>query len=289
MEARTKTQRADKWYSEVIKLRKIGIQPGVQIFPVSLKKFYTVKKGCTTYIIGIPGHGKSQLLAEILLILSTEYNWKHFYWSPESGNETMQIADLMSKHQRKDFNYLTSDEFGKAFAFINHHFIFPDFPQMVSVNMFFEAVYEAVQTLKIDTVSVDPWNELNHDFLIFGGREDKYLSFTLGGIRHFSEVNNVHTFIAAHPRTMYEKQKDGKYAPPSFYQFSGGAEWANKAQSIICIHRESFTSNEAHIIFQKVKPKEIGIKGELIANYNLNTNRYENFRETNNGDIACTF
>ena len=194
MEVKTEIKRADTWYSEVVKLRKIGIQPGVQIFPVTQTKktLYTVKKGCTTYMIGIPGHGKSEFLLEILLILSVEYKYKHLLYAPESGNETRQIADLMGKYLQKDFNYLDMKEFDRAFAFINHHFIFPSFTGMVDINLFFDAAKQTLQLHKIDTISIDPWNELNHDLSSFAGREDKYLSFTLGSIRQFSEQNNIH-------------------------------------------------------------------------------------------------
>lgn len=282
-------KRADDYYSDVVKLKKIGLRSGVKIGGAHsvINNYYTVKEGCTTYIIGIPGHGKSTFARELLIRLSDTHKWKHFYWSPEEGNKTRQIADLMGMVYKKPFNELGND-FDRAFSFVNHHFYFPKLTKDCNVNGFFESAQECIDKHKVNSILLDPWNELMHDFQPFNGREDVYLSFTLGGIREFAERNNVHVFIIVHPRTMYDKKKDGKYDPPSFYQISGGAQWANKAQSIICVYRSDFQSGESHILFQKIKPREIGVKGEVIAEFNTHTLRYGKFRE-NQDDAELTF
>lgn len=282
--------RADKYYSEVKKLAKFGLPGGVKVGTefCPLNDHYTVKLGGTTYMIGIPGHGKSTFAREILIRLSDIHGWKHLYWSPEEGDRVRQIADLMAMAWRKPIDKMGND-FDKAFSFINHHFIFPDLPRECNVNDFFEVAQKHIDQDGVKTIMLDPWNELMHDYAQFGNREDRYLSFTLGSIRDFAERNNIHQFIVAHPRTMYEKRKDGKYDAPSLYQFSGGAQWANKAQTVICVYRDSFEGNVSHIIFQKIKPREVGNRGELLAYFNIETLRYDKFEEANPADTELRF
>ena len=252
--------KADKYYLQVRKMQAVGLRCGYKIFEEQMRTTYTVKLGCTTYIIGIPGHGKSEIHNEILMRLSERYNLKHFYWSPEGGSVVRQIADLMSKYKRKPFNDLKGTDFDEAFGFVNTYFHFLDFPtdELLDATAFFDLAQKAITLENLNTVSIDPWNELYHNFTPFSGREDMYLSFVLGKIRKFSEDNNIHAFIIVHPRTQYEKAaKGGGYKPINIYELSGGAMWANKAQSILSIFREDFGTNEAALIFQKVKPKEV--------------------------------
>ena len=119
-----------------------------------------------------------------------------------------------------------------AFQLVNTHF----FLLKVHRNDL-ETVYEALDNTakeqNIKTFSIDPFNELMHDFSAYGGREDKYLSYHLGNIRQKSEQYNIHTFITIHPHQQRKNAK-GIYEPPTIYDLSGGAMWANKGQMIMC-------------------------------------------------------
>jgi len=254
-------------------------------FP-ELDQYYKVALGATTYIAGIPSHGKSEWLFEMLMRLSEMHGFKHYIYSPETGNAEEVYLELACKYLKKvsrenAFNRIRKDEFRHAVSFIHEHFIVRDIEEKApSPSELLEQVKAEMIELKINTFTIDPWNELSHNFGEHGGRQDTYLEVVLGNIRRFSRKMNVHSFIIAHPRTLV-KNKDGKYDPPTAFEFSGGATWYAKAESIICVNRpfefsESlFERTYVDIIIQKAKPKKVGKKGIFEIDYDYNTGRYK--------------
>ena len=263
----------------------------------SLENKYSVKLGCTTYILGIPGHGKSEFLFEILINLSEFYGWRHIIYSPETGTATDIFLELAMKYCKKPLKQIDQKEFWKAIAFLDEYFyVLNPKDNEKTPDKLFDLALKIKDEFYMDdkhfhTFSIDPWNELSHDFALYGGREDKYLAFMLGLIRQRSKENNIHTFIVAHPRTLREKKNDNTYSPPTTYEFSGGAEWFNKGETILCIYRPKIYDkelnqhyNNVNIIIQKAKPKGIGCnKGEIELYYDVENGRY--YEQINGTDI----
>lgn len=269
-------------------LHEKGKTKGKYIGFNSLVEKYSVKLGCTTYILGIPGHGKSEWLFEILMNLSEFYGYRHIIYSPETGTATDIFLELAIKKCGKPLKEISQKEFHEATAFLDEYFyvLNPKDDQRTPDKLFDLALKVKdvffMDDKKFHTFSIDPWNELSHSFELYGGREDKYLAFMLGLIRQKSKESGIHTFIVAHPRTLREKKSDHSYAPPTTYEFSGGAEWFNKAETILCVYRPKIYDretdehfNNVNIIVQKAKPKGIGCnKSEVELFYDVEKNRY---------------
>lgn len=251
-----------------------------------LDKHYRVVLGRTTWVGGIPSHGKSEWTFEMQIRLSENHGFKHLIYTPETGEAEEVYAEIISKYTKmllreNAFNRLTLDHARHAAAFVNSHFIVRDMSENIpSPHDFIEEVKGFIKEEKIHTLTIDPWNELYHDFGPHGGREDKYLEYTLGLIRRFARKEDIHTFIVVHPRTL-RKNSDGFYEPPTAFEFSGGAPWYAKGDSILCVHRPfEFSDTEYERTFvdihiQKAKPKYIGFKGTFKCDYDLQTGRYK--------------
>lgn len=253
-----------------------------------LDPFYKIVLGATTYIGGTPAHGKSEWLFEMLIRLSEMYSFKHLVFTPETGTADMVYLELACKYLRKSnrpnaFNKISKDEFRHAIGFINEHFIIRENEEKSpSPTIFMEGIQQIIYEEEIKTVTIDPWNEMIHNFNEFGegGRQDIYLEVALSNVRKFARKNNLHFFVVAHPRTL-QKNKDGKYDPPTAYELSGGGTWFAKADSIICVHRPfefSETHNERTFVdihIQKAKPKAVGNKGTCEMDYEWQTGRYK--------------
>lgn len=251
-----------------------------------LDEHYKIALGATTYIAGIPSHGKTEWLFEMLIRLSEIHGFKHFMYSPETGTAEEVYLELACKYLKKvsrenAFHRIRKNEFRHAIAFINEHFIVRDMEEKAPTpNELIEQVKECIKEVPINTFTLDPWNELTHNFSEHGGRQDTYLEVVLGNVRRFSRKENIHTFIIAHPRTLI-KNKEGRYDPPTAFEFSGGATWYAKADSILCVNRPFefsetlFERSYVDIIIQKAKPKKVGKKGIFEIDYDYNTGRYK--------------
>ena len=141
-----------------------------------------------------------------------------------------------------------------------------------TVDKILEIALEIKKSVGLDTLCIDPFNELNHDYSNHAGREDKYLEHTLGKIRRFARQHDVHIFVVAHPRTL--KMEKGRYLPPTAFEFSGGAAWYAKAETILCVYRPTLESNEVEIHIQKSKPKHTGRKGIVKLYWDWKKSRY---------------
>lgn len=276
--------------------------PNRKTYPLNIQgldDLYKVVLGSTTYIGGIPSHGKSEWHMEMLIRLTELHGFRHILFSPESGSPAEIYLELVCKFLRKTnkvgaFNKITIDEFRKQIAYVGDYFIIRDQTETPpTIDELLTEVKEMQRESDIHTISIDPFNELTHDF---GVRQDVYLSEKLGKIRSFSRMNNLHTFIIAHPRTL-QKNKEGSYEPPTAYELSGGGTWYAKADSILCVYRPNeFDYNgsyedrcKAEILVQKAKPKHVGVKGIFETTFEPHTNRYKYLEPENEQFFKANF
>lgn len=93
-------------------------------------------------------------------------------------------------------------------------------------------------------------------------------------IRRFAQMNAVHIGVVAHPRNLM-KDKDGNYRPPTPYEISGGANWRNKANACLCIHRPNFLyGDEADVMVQKIRFHKKGSLGSETLHCCRDTGQY---------------
>ena len=86
-------------------------------------------------------------------------------------------------------------------------------------------------------------------------------------------VNNIHTWIVAHP-TKLQKNGKGEYPVPTPYDISGGAHWRNKADNCLCVHRD-FESGISTVYSQKIRFKEVGKTGKAEMTFDVKNGRFD--------------
>ena len=69
------------------------------------------------------------------------------------------------------------------------------------------------------------------------------------------------------------KTKDGKIEVPTLYDISGSANFYNKTDFGITVHRDR-ENNTVEVHVQKVKFRHLGECGTALFKYNLNNGRY---------------
>lgn len=238
--------------------------------------------GYTTIITGIPGHGKSEMLDQILIQLCIDYNLRGGYFSPENRPTEMHIIKLIEKLVGKNAWRANEMELLKSKDFLNERvfWIYPN--EGYDLDSILEKVRQAVLRHGINWFVLDPWNKLEHQYT---QSETKYISESLDKIANFNHKNGTHCFIVAHPTKMKFNHEEGKYEIPGLYDISGSANFYNKTDIGITIYKEKVTDTEYKnvLYIQKVKFKYWGGIGQIEYNWDSENGRYNEFgRDLNN-------
>lgn len=279
---------------QVDKLFEMGVVSGQYVGFDCLKYLYSVKLGCTTYVMGSPTSGKTELWFEFLINTSEFYGWKHVIYTPETGSKDEIVAELCSKYIRKPFykNFngaMSEQEKYKAIAWLSEYFFIVDpADKDMSVSDFYNEVDKIEKDLgiKIQTTTIDPYNELKHDMKDSNGRQDLYIESMLGMCRRNAMKYNRHNCIITHcaDQKMITNNGFTYYPPPTAREYAGGQAWYRKGLAMLGVWRppaglpdetgRPAEDNEVHIIIQKSKPKGVGKKGTAKLYFDLYHNRY---------------
>lgn len=247
-------------------LHYLGIKP--------LDDFYRVRTGDFVVVTGIPSHGKSTLLNEIACRLASVYGWRTAFCSFEQQPQTDHKKNLRAWFLRKD-KFESEEELTKADKWIDDYFRFivPSDDDLPNLDWMLEKICMSVTQHDCKCVIIDPWNEMDHtrpkEMML-----TEYTGYAIKQFKRLAKMLDIHLVVAAHPAKM--KKEDGKFMPPTLYDISDSAHWANKADVGICVFRPSLEQNETHIIVNKIRYQPtIGTPGVMKAHYVASMKRYE--------------
>jgi twinkle protein len=261
---------------------KGGPQKGASTGWPNVDEFYTVEPGQWTLITGLPGHGKSEWLDNLMLNLAARKDWRFAVYSPENFPKEVHIAKLLSKRIGKPFRTgpterINHTELAEHVGFLEGHFGFlkAQNDEPMGIDQILDECWVWVQ---LDpghpcAIVIDPWNELDH--LRPNDRtETEYISRALSTIRRFARNHKCHVFIVAHPRIMH-REKDGKIPVPTPYDVAGSAHWFNKADNCIAVWRDTTgEANRVSVLVQKVRFSHIGRVGSAELIYDRVTGQF---------------
>lgn len=262
-------------------------RPRIRVFAsgiVTLDRHFQIFEGANVILTGIPSHGKSTLLGNWLVNLSERYGWRHTIITPEMPIVTPMRDKLRRQYLRSAIyagdglaHGITPAHLARADEFINEHFSFiePD-PTVneedeLSVEWVLAKADDALQRFGIKTLSIDPWNELEHA-IAKGETETRYIGRSIRKIKRWGMAHGVATIIAAHPTK--EVARDGKIRRPRLYDVDGGAHWNNKPDAGIVVHREDKAIPVSTVAVDKVRFDETGKEGVFLLDFDKPSQRY---------------
>jgi len=232
--------------------------------------------GYTTVMVGIPGHGKSEVMDQILIQLSMDYNLRGGFFTPENWPSELHLLKLIEKLVGKSGFKASAMELNKAKEFLEHRIFWIYPPEGYGLEQVLNKIRQAVLKYGINWFVIDPWNKLEHQDDSTG-----YVSRCLDLISNFNKKNGTHAFIVAHPTKMRMNQDTGKYEIPGLYDISGSANFYNKSDVGLCMYKEEKGKNI--LLVQKVKFKFWGELGSVDLSWNSDNGRYdENGVDLNN-------
>jgi len=231
----------------------------------------SIHPGYITIITGIPGHGKSEFLDQLLIQLCIDYNLKGGYFTPENWPTELHLLKLIEKLIGKSGFKSNELELRSAKQFMEDriYWIYPD--EGYGLDQILDKVRQAVLKYGIQWFVIDPWNKLEHR----GNGSTDYISECLDKISNFNKKNGTHSFVVAHPTKMKMDNNSGKYEVPGLYDISGSANFYNKADIGLSMYKEENYKNTLYV--QKVKFKFWGQIGKIEYNWDAVNGRYTEF------------
>lgn len=260
-----------------------------------LDEFYTVKKGSFTIWLGSPGHGKSEIIFEVLFAHAMEGEISLVY-SPETGTAEEIMLELAHKYLMKQIvrhnplNAVASElDMWTALEWVDYHFaIVDDEEKGYSWDELLVVCeeYEKEHRCRITQIMAEPYNELVHDMKEHGGRQDLYIEAWLTGVRRCCRAKKKHAHLSFHTGQQHLEVIDKiKFYPmPKAREAAGGQAALRKAMGWINIWRpkaglkdangQPYAPNEVLIQVEKAKPKYVMYTGTCSLYFDTVKNRY---------------
>lgn len=130
----------------------------------------------------------------------------------------------------------------------------------------------AVMRDGIKVLLLDPWNEIEHKRRA-DESETEYTGRAIRSMKRFARAYDVAVILVAHPRK--PDMTGGNAKPPTLYDISGSANFANKADYGVIIYRSSKDHPLVKFDVTKVRMGLPGIMGSTELQWDWQRSRYE--------------
>lgn len=268
-------------------LYETGIQRGESTGWPLIDTLFTVRAREWTLLTGIPSHGKSAFLDNLMVNMAVEHQWRWAVFSAENLPLERHAAGLAQIYIGRPFGpgmreRISQGDFHFATLFLDQYFRFvcpPDEDR--TIDRVLAIAHLVAESEGVQGVVIDPWNELDH---VRPGNqnETEYVSGALSKIRKFAREHECHVFLVAHPtklqrmKTIDSHQNEATIYPvPTPYDVSGSAHFRNKADNCLCVWRDvanPHTPTQIHV--QKIRFREVGQLGMQELYYDIATGQY---------------
>lgn len=258
------------------KLKQIyqnGLPKGYNLGLSNLDNIFRFDTSKLAVITGVPNHGKSEFVDFITCQLNKKYNLKTLYFSPENQPVELHISKLISKFTCKEFNSrnITDKELNNIENYIFNNFYFMNYMNIYTIDDILSEAERLITNENVKILVIDSYNKLESQ-KPSNMTETDYISKLLDKLDRFTKKNDILTLLVAHPRKM-EKGENNFYKCPSGYDIAGSANFLNKSDYCITVHRD-FITNTTLINCEKVKFKNYGSRGETSLGYDYKSGNF---------------
>lgn len=241
-----------------------------------LRNHYKVRLGDLSVWTGVPGMGKTTVLNDVLNGISVDHNLTIAWASFEQEIQRDHRRSLRTWFCETPAFKADPHAIAEADVWIdrNHVFIVPNEDEDATLEWLLDRMEVSVARYGAKIIVIDPWNELEHDRAP-GESETEYIGRAIRKLKRFAKAFRVHICVVAHP-TKSTKDEKGNYKVPTLYDISGSANWYNKADLGVIVHRPD--ADNTLVKVQKSRYHEvIGKPGEVYMQFSAHDRR---FRET---------
>ena len=240
-----------------------------------LSEYYRPAKGYWTVMTGVPTHGKSAVLDNIMVELAKEHGWHFIVWTPENEPMMEYLINLVKiwTGTGKPEPMLMKET---LFEIDKHLTLLNPSDDHRNINYLIEVArcIHKERNGKVDGFIIDPWAELEGSRAHYQ-TETEFISECLGKIRVFSRECNVHSWLVAHPVKMQRSEDHSIVTKPTLYSISGSAHFRNRCDFGIVVYRDIYKlGSPTEIIISKVRHRNRGKMGTVKLIYDLDSGRF---------------
>lgn len=244
-------------------------------FP-GLSDHYRLRLGDFCVVTGIPGHGKTTFVNDLVCRMVAKHGWPVCFASFEQIPTLDHRRSLRTWYGGAPVKDLDSETVERADEWINRFFSFvvPDDESYATIPWVLDRFEASALRYGTRLFVLDPWNELEHDRAP-GVSLTEHVGTALRDMKAFVRKYEAHLIVVAHPAKL-RRDADGKYPMPTLYDISDSAHWSNKADIGIVVHRK----NEDETIIKIAKSRyhdQIGKPGEISVRYAWQRATYESY------------
>lgn len=225
--------------------------------------------GDMTVVTGIPNHGKSTWLNNVLVRLADKHHWRIAVFSPEKNRGAFIVAELASiligcpAYRADPTKKMSVGEWRTAKDFIHEHFLFLKTSGIdLTLDGLLSIGEKMVKRYGINGYVIDPWNYVETD-IPYGQTETVWLGNQLSKAGDFAKKYGVHLWFVAHPTKMEKDKKTHKFLTPNLYSISGSANWNNKIDNGVVVYR-NYDTGTTTVMVLKVRWFFVGRGGGSV-------------------------
>lgn len=251
------------------RLADFPLPPEVEPFRARVPHLYDawpIVPGTFSVVTGYAGNGKTSLILAMMADLMAQGV------NVAIGSfETMPrpiLENALRGHLAQRFHgHMSQPETDAADAILAERLsVIAQHPSSDDDDMSLEDVLDlaAIAALRdgCRVILLDPWNEMEHK-MRHGETETEYTGRAIRALKRFARQYQVALILVAHPKK--PAPVNGKILPPTLYDIAGSANYANKADYGVVVHRPKKDTScvDCHIV--KVR---MGLPG-MMDSYEL--------------------
>jgi len=227
---------ADQFTQNILEYWKNGYPKGDTVGMTETDSLMSWSRGELVTVTGVPGSSKSTYLDYVYIRMAIKEGWKFALFSPEN-EPSLKIMRLVEQLMGKSIALISQDQITFALNFLKKHFFFFNIQEMDSfkVNHILHLATTMIKRFGIDCLCLDPFNYLELE----GDKETQHenIGELLRTLKKFSVKHNVNVTLVAHPRKM--EKNNGEYKVPTLYDIAGSANFYNKTDYGLTVHRKT--------------------------------------------------
>jgi twinkle protein len=244
--------------------------------------------GMVTLITGIPGHGKTTWLKNLLVRLADRHGWSYLLYSAEEANATFAMTDLLSIKTGKSFfnapstPRITKEEVEQNTPFLNEHFKYYKLSENDStVEAIMAKAEEMVKRHGIRGLVIDNMSTVERQITGSSDNRHNQIGNMMRDLRSFARDLGIHIWLVAHPKKL-NKVKQAVYEVPTGYDVGDSSHYYNAPDLGVTVYRNRETG-QTEIHFWKIRFRFSGQEETDYFKFDITNSRYTPTQKVNDG------